>query len=414
MVLKRNNIPETGEFALKLALFQIGYFLSALSGRFISLHSAGFVNFWIPSGLFLAVLLKTGSKRWSWVALAAFSANLLFDLYSGQELKVALLFASGNVLEALSAAWLLRRFVSKNFTLATLKEATGLLLYAAILSTSLSASLGAFALKFFLKSHNYWNTWFLWWSSDFLSILLFVPLFISVRLPVNPNYFKKGFLNFVERAVFLSVFFIFCWFLFAGNHRYGLNLGYLVIPFILWSAFRYGLSIASAASVIFAFFYGAQAARLYNLPGSAIPSSFFPSALAMLFTGIVALIGLLTAVVFTEQKRIRQALEDSEERFKTISLNTPDHVLVQDKELRYLWVLNPQLGLTTQKIIGNTDYDILSFEEAERLTKIKKNVLASGVPEHVLLSLKSAHGEAECFDGTYIPKRDKKGILTAL
>jgi PAS domain S-box-containing protein len=414
MVLKRNKMSESAVFALNLALFHIGYLLSAFLGRFISFHSVGFVNFWIPSGLFLSVLLRTASKRWPWVALAAFSANLLFDLYNGQELKVALLFASGNVLEAVSAAWLLRRFVSKNFTLATLKEAIGLLFYAAILSTPLSASLGAFALKLFLKSHNYWSAWFLWWSSDFLSILLFVPLFISLRLPVNPIYFKKSFLNFVERAAFLSILFIFCWFLFGGNSRYGLNLGYLVIPFILWSALRYGLSITSAASVICALFYGAHASRLYQLPDPAIPSSYFSLALAMLFIGIIALIGLLTAVVFAEQKRIRQALEDSEERFKTISLNTPDHVLIQDKELRYLWVLNPQLGLTTQKMIGNTDYDILSFEEAEHLTRIKKKVLASGVPEQVLLRLKSVHGGTECFDGAYIPKYDKKGNIDGL
>ena len=39
---------------------------------------------------------------------------------------------------------------------------------------------------------------------------------------------------------------------------------------------------------------------------------------------------------------MEEAVRESEERFKLVATNTPDHILVQDKDLRYKWVLNPR------------------------------------------------------------------------
>ena len=57
--------------------------------------------------------------------------------------------------------------------------------------------------------------------------------------------------------------------------------------------------------------------------------------------------------------RWREALRKSEERFHAIAANTPDHILMQDRDLRYQLVINPQLGLTETDMLGKTDYDIL-------------------------------------------------------
>ena len=45
----------------------------------------------------------------------------------------------------------------------------------------------------------------------------------------------------------------------------------------------------------------------------------------------------------TERKRAEEALRESEQKFRIIATNTPDHILVQDTDLRYLQVINPQL-----------------------------------------------------------------------
>ncbi len=115
----------------------------------------------------------------------------------------------------------------------------------------------------------------------------------------------------------------------------------------------------------------------------------------------------------TKRKEAEEALRASEERFKAIASNTPDHLLIQDRELRYVFVVNPQLGMTEQDVIGKTDYDILSREDAERLTKIKKQVLETGEPVYFETPI-SRDGEEQFFDGSYVPKLNASGQVDGL
>ena len=108
----------------------------------------------------------------------------------------------------------------------------------------------------------------------------------------------------------------------------------------------------------------------------------------------------------TEQKRAEEALRQSEERFRAIVSSTPDHVFVQDRNLRYTLVINPQLGLTEQDMIGKTDFDILVKEDAEKLTAIKRQVLETGKSVYVESPATSKDGKPEFFEGSYVPKFD--------
>jgi hypothetical protein len=107
-------------------------------------------------------------------------------------------------------------------------------------------------------------------------------------------------------------------------------------------------------------------------------------------------------------------MPESEERFKVIASSTPDHLLVQDRELRYSLVVNPQLGLTEQDMIGKPDYDILSKDDADKLTKIKRHVLETGTSVRLELPLISLKGVQQCFDGSYIPTFNAEGKIDGL
>ncbi|HVN22378.1 MAG TPA: PAS domain S-box protein [Syntrophorhabdales bacterium] len=111
----------------------------------------------------------------------------------------------------------------------------------------------------------------------------------------------------------------------------------------------------------------------------------------------------------TQRKRVEKALHESEEKFRLIATNTPDHILMQDAQLRYTWVLNPQLGLTEEDMLGKTDFDILSEHDAKTLTIIKRRVLETGTTEYVSSPLKAPDGAVHYFEGSYIPKRDARG-----
>jgi|GEM_PF-494320 len=119
----------------------------------------------------------------------------------------------------------------------------------------------------------------------------------------------------------------------------------------------------------------------------------------------------------TLEQRIAErtaALRASEERFRSIAANTPDHILIQDRNLRYQLVINPQLGLTEADMIGKTDWDLFKKTDATRLMAIKKKVLKTGKPIHVEIPFPNFKGEIEYFEGDYIPRRDGQGRVDGL
>ncbi len=130
-------------------------------------------------------------------------------------------------------------------------------------------------------------------------------------------------------------------------------------------------------------------------------------------SGLVTGIGLAT-VDLTPFKKAEMALIESEQRFKAIASNTPDHILVQDENLRYTMVVNPQLGLTEEQMIGKTDYDFLTRDEADKLTFFKRDVMRSGQPMNAELPISGQDGKVEYFSGTYVPRMDSQGRVDGL
>ncbi len=116
----------------------------------------------------------------------------------------------------------------------------------------------------------------------------------------------------------------------------------------------------------------------------------------------------------TERKIAEEAIQASEERFKAIADNTPDHILVQDASLRYTFVVNPQAGLTEKDMLGKTDYDILAKEDAEKLSEIKRQVVATGKPFRLETPLVNKEGNLEYFSGSYVPKFNREGQTEGL
>lgn len=112
--------------------------------------------------------------------------------------------------------------------------------------------------------------------------------------------------------------------------------------------------------------------------------------------------------------RWREALRESEERFHAIATQTPDHIFMQDRDLCYQLVINPQLGLTEADMMGKTDYDILEFRDADKITAIKRKVLETGESVSLESSLRNSRGEPEFFEGAYVPKRGPTGQTEGL
>ena len=84
----------------------------------------------------------------------------------------------------------------------------------------------------------------------------------------------------------------------------------------------------------------------------------------------------------TKRKQVEEELKKSEERFSVALKDSKTTVFTQDSELIYTWVYNPAPGLTPDFVVGKTDHDLVSSNDAKVLTEMKRRVLETGVAEH--------------------------------
>jgi integral membrane sensor domain MASE1 len=133
---------------------------------------------WPPTGLSLAALLLVDEDAWAGVAIGAFITNA----WAGASVPVAVGIALGNTLQAVAAAWALRRFADFHPSIDRLNDALALVAFAALGSTLISATIGVGSL---LLGHGIaveaaGRTWRAWWLGDTIGDLVVTPLLTTM------------------------------------------------------------------------------------------------------------------------------------------------------------------------------------------------------------------------------------------
>jgi integral membrane sensor domain MASE1 len=187
---------------LAVLLFSAATFLSARLGILLSVPQSTYVSFWLPAGLYLGTLLLYDTRDWKWFVLAAIPTNLLFDFLSGTPTGATFGFATADTLEAFAGAWLVRRFVAERPELATFRESFRLLIFGALLSPMVGATIGAATLTGSGMSHSFWGAWLTWWSNSAMAILLVTPfMLVWFRRPGSGERFFTTPARFLEAGV---------------------------------------------------------------------------------------------------------------------------------------------------------------------------------------------------------------------
>ena len=111
----------------------------------------------------------------------------------------------------------------------------------------------------------------------------------------------------------------------------------------------------------------------------------------------------------SEQKKLEQALRESEERMRIALKGAAITVYQQDRELRYTWIYNMQAH-TVEDIIGKTDADLIEAEEAAYVTAIKRCVLETGQSYQEVVKA-TGIGGPRYFDLSVEPLHDGNGEI---
>lgn len=279
---------------------------------------------WIPSGLSLALLILGGKRLWPGIFLGAFLVNFL----TGAPLLSASLMASGNTLEALLGFLFFTSLSSGRTKLDRLSVVIALVFGAALLSTLVSAVIGTSALWIgkVILTEQFLPTFRVWWMGDMLGDLVLAPFILLMSQLASPWPFKKG-MRLLEIFLLWTLLMTACLSLFFEFFSLGLSthsILYMVFPFIVWAALRFGPFGTVSVSLTVTLF--SLSATLSGLgPFSALSGSEGLEQLQN-FLAIFSTTGLLLAGAVAEQKFLQQEKERLYGEAKK-ALNLKDDIL---------------------------------------------------------------------------------------
>ncbi len=149
------------------------YALVGKLGLSLAFLNASATAVWPPSGFALAAILLLGNRIWPGIFLGAFAVNLGTTGDFLSSFGIAL----GNSLEPILGAFLVRRFAGGLRTFDRAPEIFKFIFLAAIVSTTVSATIGVSSLSLSgLAGRNEINAiWLTWWLGDLVSNLIVAP-----------------------------------------------------------------------------------------------------------------------------------------------------------------------------------------------------------------------------------------------
>jgi integral membrane sensor domain MASE1 len=267
----------------------------------------------------MAAMLVVGYRIWPAVAIAAFLVNFFTPIPHLAALGIAV----SNTVGPLVSTWFLRRIPRFHPSLTRLRDVFGLIVFAALGGTAISATLGTSVL--YLAHVNAWlnfgAAWRIWWLGDAMGVLILTPVVLTAPglLSLRP---PRQMLNLVGTLLgtVISCLLIF-------DRRLGFQAGadvfaFGVFPFVVWGAM--GFEAAGAAAVSFLISVVAVWETAHGLGPFVKSGSLQNATLLQSFLAVISMSGLALAALTTEKAQLireqtaREGLEQSEKRYRGI------------------------------------------------------------------------------------------------
>ncbi len=299
------------------------YVAAAKLGLALAFQAAQVSAVWPPSGLALAAVWRLGPRAVPGVLLGAFFANATAQ----EPLLVAAGVALGNTLEVLAAAALLRR-AAFDPRLARVRDVLALLAAAAaspVLSATIGvASLGAGGVQPIPALPHLWR---IWWVGDALGILVVAPLLLTW----SGGYVRRVRRRPLAEGAVLIAALAGATMLVFGQAPPGPVAEYVVFPFLIWAALRFGPAGTAAVTAV------AYAAAVWGTVHGRGPFAGGAEGgllLLEVFMAVAATTGLLLGAVSAQQRRGEKMLRRQAELLADADRRKDEFLATLAHELR--------------------------------------------------------------------------------
>lgn len=224
------------------------YFGAAKLGLSLAFLHASVSPVWPPTGIAIAAVLWLGYRISPAILAGAFLANLA----TGEPVATAAGIAIGNTLEAVSAAFLLHRFVGFHSPFYRARDVLKFVLIAVLISPMVSATIGnaCLCLGGAAAWASFGSLWVTWWIGDGVGALVVAPLVLTWVEKPSERWSRRRLAEALLLLMSLSAASIVVFRGALPSAFINLALGRLIVPFLLWAAFRLGpRGVATAVAV---------------------------------------------------------------------------------------------------------------------------------------------------------------------
>ncbi len=338
-----------------MVLFFAAYVLAAGLGHGLAIIPGVAISFWPPAGIFVGTLLTTPRRSWPWWIATGCAAELTCNaIWFDNPFHHAAIYYVANLLEALTAAWVIRALVKKSFRLEAIEEVVALVLgacVAPIVGATLIASFDAL-----LNKHTFGTAWQLVWLGDASGLLISTPLTVVI-ISAWRGRARIQFVRAVEAILLVSTLFAVGWLAIGGY----LPTTYMVLPPLLWTAVRFQMPGAAAALGLITLLIAGSTMRGHGEFVGQPELQHEKILMLQTFLAVSAVSALLVAALSLQRQRaivnlqeanadleasvaLRTAsLRESEERLRLLGDNLPKSVLYQyvhdrDGNSKFLYV----------------------------------------------------------------------------
>jgi len=339
----------------RLVIVALAYFATGWLGLLLPYVGSHITLIWLPTGIAVAALLRWGYRCWPAIFVGAMAVNLAIGSSPGLAFSIAI----GNTLAPLLSAWILHFFKFK--TELTRVHDVLLLVAAACVGMVVSASGGVASLFHYgaVAESQLRLSWLVWWLGDTVGVLLTLPILVTITKGEWVYLWQQrrkylawcGIVSILEIAIFQLVS--------DASGQFAL-LAFLVLPLVIWTAMRFGVTGASLAVLGLSII---AVLATVNAHGPFYQADMHQGILSLwVFMSTLALVALMITVLQSERAATEKALLNSEAQLRAVIDGAIDGIVTIDEEGR-LVEFNPAaeriLGYQREQVIGRSLAEVM-------------------------------------------------------
>ncbi|HSE38177.1 MAG TPA: MASE1 domain-containing protein, partial [Blastocatellia bacterium] len=380
------------------------YVAAARLGLSLAFLHASVSPVWPPTGIAVAAVLWLGYRISPAILLGAFLANIS----TGEPVATAAGVAIGNTLEALSAGFLVRRFVGFHSPFYRAGDVLKFVLISVFITPTVSATIGNASLC--LGGAATWSDfgwlWLTWWIGDGVGALVVAPLLLTwvekANDPLTPGRLSEGLFLLILLSAALAIVFRDP----LSSNFVNLALSRLIVPFLLWAAFRLGpRGVATAITLFSGMAIWGTSVGFSPIAGHSPNSSLLLLQVTIATTGITFLI---LAGVIAERKAAEQSLSF----LASIVESSDDAVIGKTLDGTILsWNGGAErlYGYTAQEMIGQPVSMLFPAGSVDELSRIFDHMKRGDYIDHYETARVRKDGRVVFVALTLSPIRDSGG-----